>query len=176
MGFLLVKTKWIHWETKSNLFYYCCFHYNFCSSYMYRLPSGRGWLWTPQPLILITLSNVCLLRISLDLCSAIHWHKVVRLITCCLPLFILPSICLVSVKFSEASFMIIFPGNFHCLLLIQSISGFFVCFYFVSIILKTSSLLRCSLHGILSILLLNDVSIATSLLFICEKIAQHSVP
>lgn len=59
--------------------------------------------------------------------------------------------------------------NFNCLILIIFISLFLYLFIFP----KTSSLVTCSVHGILCIRRLNHVTIAFSLSFICKEITQN---
>lgn len=68
----------------------------------------------------------------------------------CFPLSLLPSVCLVSVKFSNVSFLITCPRNVICLFLLLSLIVLLILIFS-----KSSSLLTYSVNGILSILLSN---------------------
>lgn len=66
----------------------------------------------------------------------------------CFSLSLLPSGCHVSIRFSKPSFIIMCYRNNNCRFLMLSMFPFLLRFLF-----KTSSLLTCYVHGILSILL-----------------------
>lgn len=74
-----------------------------------------------------------------------------------------------SIRFYKHSFFIIYPKNFNYLFPILSTA-----FIFVSIFLIFFSLLRCAVWVIFSFLLLNHISV-TSSLFYCEGIVQYSL-
>lgn len=97
----------------------------------------------------VALTKVCLFAIPPSPFSTIQIRKHVRLAAHCYPLPFLPSICPVSVKFSNLYFLIMCSRNFFSLFL----SKFFFSFH-TPIFLETLSLVICSVQNILSILLL----------------------
>lgn len=78
--------------------------------------------------------------------SVIHSSKLIRLFIYCFTLSFLPLICLVSVKFSVFTFLVMCPRYIKCLVLRLSV-------LFVSICSKTTSFPAYSVYGILSIIL-----------------------
>lgn len=102
----------------------------------------------------VNLTKFHLFVISPKHCFAINLLKLVRQIRHCFP-----SICPVSIKFSEPSFLIICPRSFNCSFLMLSVSVLFVSLFDVKCKCSfVSPLLTCSVRGILSILLQNHVS------------------
>lgn len=96
--------------------------------------------------------------------------KCVRQVGCSLfPSALLASIYAVSVKYPNPFIPITRPTMFNYLFPILSFS--------VSIFLKTSKLLTCTVYGILSILFLEtQFSVSSSFVFTCQAIEQASLP
>lgn len=89
---------------------------------------------THPPLLFKTISNFFSFTVLL-----VHvWQSfryLVRYINCCFPMHHFPPVCLVNLKLSKPLFLIMYPININCPLLILTISVLFV-----AIFLKNSSL------------------------------------
>lgn len=110
-------------------------------------------------LSIVALTNVYFLSIPPNPCSNIHVQNIIRYI-----IQVLPSLTfLQSVKFSKISLLIIWPTDVYC---------HYIRTIFVSVFLKFSSLLTCSVSRILRILLYNHIAVATDLHLICEETDQ----
>lgn len=100
----------------------------YCSSSLCRVHSGRG-------RFTIFLSLIALSKYCLSLSLLIHFLQNIYTSTLGsnLPLFLLPFICLVSIRFSKPFFLIMYARKFSCLFLIGN------SVFLVSIFSKTSS-------------------------------------
>lgn len=115
--------------------------------------------------------HFCPLTITFSLYSVIH--KLVRYITRCFPLPLLPSEYIVRIKFSKFFFLIMCSRKFSSHFLVLSESVFFLFPFSI----KLNSLLIFFVHGIVSIFLLNRISVEiSSALFICKWWRGHPLP
>lgn len=118
------------------------------------------WLSTISGLLLLKVTFALLLSLFVLSLPPIYPNS-----SSGLPLLLLLSICLVSIKFFKPCFLIMCYRIFSCLFLIVN-----SCFLVVAILLKTSLLHTCSVHGILRIHKLNHhISVTSSIFFISEK-------
>lgn len=89
-----------------------------------------------------------------------------------LPIVGLRNVCLFTISW--------FPSALFCLQYVLWMSHFLgphfsLCVLKISTDLKTSSLITCSAHGILNIILYNHISLVSYLFFISEETDQHSL-
>lgn len=99
-------------------------------------------------------------------CSAIYLHKRVKSVIHCKFLSTLRSVCPVSIEFLKPSFLCNDPRHLDHLFVILRIS-----ILSATIVVKSSSLIVYSAHGILSIRLQNHISFVSSLFLTCKEMA-----
>lgn len=111
---------------------------------MCHAPLGHCWSW----LYTTSFHKQCLsLTIFPCSCFAIHLYSLTKNVTNCFPQSLLSSLCFVSVNLSKPPFFIVWYRNFIYLFLILSKS-----ILLIHIFLETSSLVACSIYGILSMI------------------------
>lgn len=91
--------------------------------YCVNLEDVRSWLATIFS-TLQCLNIFCLFAITHKPCSVIHLHTLISQVTRCSLLFLLLSICLMRIRFSKPSFLIMCPKDFKYHFLILSIRVF----------------------------------------------------